>query len=230
MSLPRTLNRDTDVLSWNMLKAGYSIDASVRNIFILKNKIENNERFLAIHRFLAQLNKQLADDVPGSDRMRYLREYLYHRAITCDPQDMEEIIRQTLHLVAEEPASLFEQFYEEFWQDEELKDVLDERAQLVKSLFHRHLARANRSLAEELAAGERINYLREFFHHIVTDPQVGDLDAVLTLTIRELLAEGLIEDAKDMLITLSSDELLKQHLGVHFPLFAARVHEIVLEG
>ncbi len=230
MSLPRTLNQNTDVLSWNMLKAGYSLDASVRNVFILKNRIENYERFLAIHRFLAGLNKRLADGVPGSDRIRYLREYLYHSAITSDPQGIEQIVRQIVQLVSEEPAAMFEQFYEEFRQDEELKDALGEHALLVESLSYRYWAQVNRVAALEGIEAERIAHLRDFFYYLVDDPQVGDLSATLTLGIRELLAEGSIEDAQDMLMTLSRDDILKQLLGARFPLFSSRIQEILSEG
>ena len=230
MSLPRTLNQDTDVLSWNMLKAGYSLDASVRNIFILKNRIEDHERFLAIHRFLAGLNKRLADGVPGSDRIRYLREYLYHSAITSDPQGIEQMVRQIVQLIAQEPAALFEQFHEEFLQDEELKDVLGEHTLLVESLSYRYWAQVNRAAALKMIGTERIAHLRDFFYYLVNDPQMDDLDTTLTLSIRELLAEGSIEDAEDILITLSRDDILKQSLGTRFPLFSSRIQEILSEG
>ncbi len=232
MSLPRTLNQDTDVLSWNMLKAGYSLDTSVRNIFVLKNKIENNERFLDIHRFLAQLNKRLADGVPGSDRIRYLREYLYHSAITRDPRDREQVVRQTVQLIAKEPIALFEQFHEEFSQDEELKDALSEHALLVESLLYRHWAQVHRTsaVAAVVDTSERVEHLRNFFNYLVNDPQVGDPFAALTLSIQELLAEESIKDTKDILILLSHDDSLKQYLGPRFPLFSSRIQEILSEG
>ena len=230
MSLPRTLNQDTDVLSWNMLKAGYSLDASVRNVFLLKNRIENNERFLAIHRFLAVLNKRLASGVPGSDRIRYLREYLYHSAITSDPQGIEQIIRQTVLLIAEEPAGLFEQFYEEFVQDQELKDALGGHASLVESLLFRYWAQMDRATALKASGPERLAHLRDFFYHLVSDPQAGDLSATLTLNIQELLVAGSNEDIREILMTLSQDDILKQSLGVRFPLFSSRIQDILSEG
>jgi hypothetical protein len=233
MSLPRTLNQNTDILSWNMLKAGYSLDASVRNVFILKNRIENPERFLAIHRFLADLNKRLADGVPGSDRIRYLREYLYHSAITSTAQEIEQIARQTVELIANELTAFFEQFHEEFLQDEELKDALGEQRVLVESLLNRYRARIHRAAAASEV--DRLIHLREFFYYLVNDPlmngpQGGDLDATLTLAIQELLKEGAIEDIRDILIALSRDDVLQQSLGTHFPLFSSRIQEILAEG
>ncbi len=230
MSLPRTLNQNTDVLSWNMLKAGYSLDTSVRNVFILKNRIENRERFLAIHRFLAGLNKRLAEGVPGSDRIRYLREYLYHSAITSDAQEIERIVRETVELIANESASLFEQFHEEFLQDEELKDALGEQTLLVESLSYRYWARMHRAAAREMVEADRLVHLREFFMYLINDPQGGDLDATLTSTLQELLSEGSIEDVRDILLTLSSDDILRQSLGIRFPLFSSRIQESLAEG
>lgn len=229
MSLPRTLNQDTDVLSWNMLKAGYSLDASVRNIFLLKNKIERNERFLEIHRFLAQLNRKLADDVPGSDRIRYLREYLYHCALTEQPQEIERIVRETVAFIAKEPPALFEQFHEEFLQDEEFKESLNIYATLIDSLFYQHQARINRIAAQGTYGVERIGHFREFYY-TVNDPQIGDLQTVLTLSIRELLAQQSSEDTIDILKALSHDDILKQSLGPRFPIFSTLIQQILLEG
>jgi hypothetical protein len=235
MSLPRTLNQNTDVLSWNMLKAGYALDTSVRNVFLLKNRIENRERFLAIHRFLAGLNKRLAEGVPGSDRIRYLREYLYHSAITSDAQEIEQIIREIVGLIANESASLFEQFHEEFLQDEELKDALGEQTLLVESLSYRYWARIHRAAAREVIESDRLGHLREFFIYLINDPlidgpQGGELDATLTSTLQELLAEGSREDIRKILLTLSRDDILKQSLGIRFPLFSSRIQESLAEG
>jgi len=230
MSLPRTLNQDTDVLSWNMLKAGYSLDASVRNIFLLKNKIERNERFLEIHRFLAQLNRKLANDVPGSDRIRYLREYLYHSALTETLQEIERIVRQTIEFIATEPSALFEQFHEEFLQDEELREALDIYAILVDSLFYQHQARTNRIAAQEAQGSERLGHIREFFYYTVNDPQIGDLHIVLRLSIQELLTQPSPKNTVDILKALSRDDILKQSLGPRFAIFSTLIQEILSEG
>ncbi len=228
MSFPRTLNRDTDVLSWNMLKAGYALDASVRNIFLLKNKIERNERYLEIHRFLAQLNRKLADSVPGSDRIRYLREYLYHSAITEKPQNLERIIGQTIELITQEPPALFEQFYEEFLQDEELKESLNGYGTLVESLFYQHQARTNRMAAQKASEGERMTHLREFFYSTIKDPLVGDLPTILRQSLQELLSQD--PSVAEILKALSQDDILRQSLGTRFTIFSSLVQEILSEG
>lgn len=230
MSLPRTLNQDTDVLSWNMLKAGYSIDASVRNVFILKNKIENSERLQEIHRFLAALNAKLASSVPGSDRIRYLREYLYHSTLTEDEQAIEQIVRQTVEMIAKEPFALFEQFHEEFLQDKELKEALAGHASIVESLFDKHQAQENYASALETTGPERIAHLREFFYYTINDPQIGDLQAILAASVRELLSRESTENTIDTLNALLSDDILKQLLGGRFALFSSLIQEILSEG
>jgi hypothetical protein len=142
MSLPRSINQATDVLSWNMLKAGFCVDDPVRNIFMLKSRIENSRHYYAIHRFLAQRNRQLATEVPGSDRIRYLREYLYHSAHVQDRQPLPHILKQTVQQIIGERPEFFQQFYEEFLQDEELKEAIgEEQTLLVLSQMHQYLER-----------------------------------------------------------------------------------------
>ena len=78
--LPREINETTEVLDWSVTGIGFSVDTPVRAILSLKLRIEQSEIYYEAHRFLAQMNKKWAIEVSGADRMRYLREYLYHSA------------------------------------------------------------------------------------------------------------------------------------------------------
>lgn len=138
--LTKEIQQATEVLKWNMPRAGYSVDAPIRNIFLLELKMEQPEDYNAIHTFLAQENWRLATEVTGTDRVRYLREYLYHSAISIEPQNVSSLLEQViLQIIAESPGG-FSEFYEEFIQDEELKETLGEHTALAISLMHSHLA------------------------------------------------------------------------------------------
>src|SRR5262249_42242867 len=47
MKLPRSIKNDTDVLTWNMFRGGYTIDMPVRTIFLLKIRFEQTDRYFA---------------------------------------------------------------------------------------------------------------------------------------------------------------------------------------
>lgn len=125
MSLPGTITQAANVLNWEMSRSGYSIDAPVRNLFLLKFKIEQPERYIEIHRFLAQKNKSFAQQVTGSDRIRYLREFFYHLANCEGASHLPATLQQQIEQIAqEETPDDFMQFYEELKQDEELRTLL----------------------------------------------------------------------------------------------------------
>jgi hypothetical protein len=147
MRLPRMINQDIGVLSWDMFKAGFTVDAPIRNIFLLKNRIEQQEQYLEKHRFLAEINKKFADEVSGSDYLRYLREYLYHSAHVLDSQQLTLLVTQTISTVTDGPSTLFEQFFEEFRQDLEFQEVLGEVSRLIQSLLYQRLAREHKKAA-----------------------------------------------------------------------------------
>lgn len=131
--LPKAINEATDVLNWSMLRAGFSVDEPIRNIFLLLLKVEQPERYFAIHDFLAQKNLHLATEVPGSDRVRYLREALYHIASNTHSTQLPELLARALQIIIQEPPDTFLQFYEEFSQDDELKEALSSHLTTVQS-------------------------------------------------------------------------------------------------
>ena len=97
--LPKEINEATDVLNWNMLRAGFSVDEPIRTLFLLLLKTEHPDRYFAIHEFLAQTNLRLAKEVSGFDRARYIRECLYHTASMIDSPSIEQQLLEVRCLV-----------------------------------------------------------------------------------------------------------------------------------
>lgn len=186
---PKRINQTTDVMSWNMLRAGFSVDKPVRDIFLLKLRIEQNKTYCTIHNFLAQINKRFAEEVSGSDRVRYLREYLYHSANCGGVADLPQILEQTVRQIILESPESFLQFKEEFSQDEELKEALGSQVNIALSLFHKNLAEMNRRFASEASGLDRVRYLREFFFHIIQDPEITTHPLILNQNIRRVIEE-----------------------------------------
>lgn len=225
MNIPRMINQTTDVLNWNIVRAGFSVSDPVRALFLLKSRIEDPEGHLKIHTFLVHLNKQIADEVHGLDRMRYLREYLYHSAHTETVQSLAPILEQTTRdIIAESPESA-EQFFEEFQLDEELKEILGEQKKIVLSQLYRYQAEANRQLARESSGTEHIRYIQAFFDHVVQDPQVADLRTVLQQHIESVLTEEPVENIAALTNALLNDSSFKESLDKRFQLFAVVLQE-----
>src|SRR5262249_1380759 len=134
MGLPKQINRGTDVLYWDMRRGGFTIDETVRHLFLKQRAIEQLQLFHDVHRFLANLNKTFAGEVSGSDRVRYLREYLYHSTFVEDPQLLPQLLMQTVSLVEGSPDSSI-QFAEELRQDEELKEALGSHLDAIKTFI-----------------------------------------------------------------------------------------------
>lgn len=227
MRLPRMINQDIGVLNWDMFKAGFTVDAPIRNIFLLKNRIEQQEQYLEKHRFLAEINLKFAAEVSGSDYLRYLREYLYHSAHVLDSQQLTLLVTQTIGPVTEGPFSLFEQFSEEFSQDNEFQEVLGDVSTLIQSLLYQRLAREHKKAALlSSSESERLDHLREYFAAIVHDPLVTDMAATLTQHIQDMLVDMPPSTASSLL----ADLLQTEKFGRHFELFVTLLQKISAEG
>lgn len=225
MNIPRMINQSTDVLSWNIMRAGFSVNDPVRALFVLKSKIEDPERHLKIHSFLARINKQIADEVHGLDRMRYLREYLYHSAHTETAQSLAPILEQTTRDIITESPESAEQFYEEFKLDEELNEVLGEQNKTVLSHVYRYRAEASRQSARESSGTEHIQHIQDFFYNTIEDPQVADLRTALRQHIENVFSEEPAQNISALTDALLNDSNFKESLGQHFALFALVLQE-----
>jgi hypothetical protein len=231
INLSQEMIRETGILSWSMFKAGFSLDHSIRRIYLLKNKIEREERYLEIHRFLAELNKKLADRLSGTDHIWYIREYLYHSAFTTPPQKMTRILEQSVQQIIKEFPVLFEQFYEEFLQDKEFQEQLgSEQTLSVLSLLYQHRAQLNLQSARSATDTERPYHLRELFYYTVKDPYISDQRSVLRQLLRDLIAEDAQAFPPLLFAELAQDEHFKTALGQYSALFASLVQEILAEG
>ena len=236
MKLPRSIKNDTDVLSWNMFRGGYAVDAPIRHIFLLKIRLEQTELYANLHQFLAQLNKTLASEVTDSDRTRYLCEYLYHSAYVKNEQDFIQIIGQTLLEITDIPFESLDSFeayessFEELLQDDEFRKVLGEQTPTILSLMYKHLAEMNRREARKTLGEEHFYHLRDFFVYIVKDPKVTDMRSVWVDAIRDIITEEPLGRTAQFVEELLNSGRLKEALGSHFDLFAELVPEISLEG
>lgn len=135
-SLPKDIADTTHVLSWSMHRAGFSVDGPIRNIFLLLLRVEQPERYFAIHSFLAQTNLSLAQQFPGFDRVRYIRECLYHTACDTSSLHLPTLLTQALQVILQEPPETFQQFSEEFSQDNDLKEALGGQLATIQSMIN----------------------------------------------------------------------------------------------
>lgn len=137
-TLPKEINDATHVLTWKMISAGFTVDEPIRAIFLLLLKQEQPARYFAIHAFLAQAYLALAQKLPGSDRIRYIREYLYHAACNATMPLLAENLDHVLNFIFQEPQPTFLQFLEEFSQDHELKAVLGSHLTAIQARIDAH--------------------------------------------------------------------------------------------
>jgi hypothetical protein len=137
--LPKEINEATDVLNWNMARAGFSVDEPIRTLFLLLLKAQDPGRYFAVHEFLAQTNQRLAREVTGFDRARYIRECLYHTACMMDSPQISQQLLDALRLVEQESAETLLQFSEEFKQDIELKEALGKHFVAVQTAIFQYL-------------------------------------------------------------------------------------------
>jgi len=147
-SLPKEINEATDVLNWSMLRAGFCVDEPIRNIFLLLLKIEQPQNYFAIHDFLAQISLRLAMEFSGSDRIRYIREYLYHTASNTSSSSLPSLLIQAIEMIMQGPPETFQQFSEEFSQDEELKERLGNYLATIDAMISAHLPKTNTDTQE----------------------------------------------------------------------------------
>src|SRR6266487_3180176 len=225
MGWPKRINQMTDVLNWEIPKAGFSVDEPIRHIFLTKLKLEQTEVYYALHSFLAQLNHELAAQVSGSDRVRYLREYLYHWAHNENTQTFPNVLANTLQQIIEGSAESLLQFYEEYVQDEELKEALGKNSTTMMSLMHRELARINREMAVREPMPDCVYYWREFFYSVIYDPVVNDLLLLLQKHVQQMVKEVSPAVSQELYKELMRDDTFSKPLGENFAIFAALIRE-----
>jgi AAA ATPase domain len=215
--LPREINQKTEVVHWDDIAGtGFSVDTPARTIFLLKLQIEQPERYYAVHRFLAQMNKQLATGVSGTDRIRYLREYLYHSASSEDATMLPQLFASLVQEIVEESPESLQLFADEVSHDEELREMLGEQVRVMESHLHKGLVQVYKKLAVQSSGVERISNLRKAFDHIMSDPDANDLRSLLKQTIEQIMQQEQPEITYKLYQELSQDDRFKTALGEDF--------------
>jgi hypothetical protein len=234
ITLPPDINKVTSVLNWSLEHAGYCIDAPVRNLFLLQYKIEQPQQYIEIHKFLAEKNKSFVREVTGSDRIRYLREFFYHLAYSEESAQVQRILAQQVEQLAQaqqrdehdllQSFENFLQFYEEFRQDEELKEALGQQnTGFVLSLVYRNFIEISRQLPEKM----RGTWLKEFFS-LVTKSEVqqlknDDFALIFEEGMRQIIKQVPRDDAIKLYNELIQDAGLKVSLAEQFESVRSRV-------
>ncbi len=204
IQLPKKVGETTGVLNW--FRPGFSVMAPIRHLFLLKYRIEHPERYTAIHRFLIHMNKRFAGEVSGSDRIRYLHEYLYHSAYVDNIQAFSAILEQTLRECLLESPEFFLQFSEKFLQDDELREELGDIPNGVLAFIHRQLAEVCRKFAQQSSDSERLLAWRNFFYHIAFNPEIADTSMTLKHHMEALIRTESAQIALNLIEELSQDE------------------------
>ncbi len=123
-SLPTELHETTHVFSWNLERFGFAVETPVRNLFLLLYEQAQPQEYFAAHTFLANFNHQLAQNVTGQDSVRYEREYLYHLANNPSLEHQQQKVMAAVASMLKESPEFLQPFFEEFAQDQELKEEL----------------------------------------------------------------------------------------------------------
>jgi AAA ATPase domain len=234
------INRVTSVLSWNLERAAYCIDAPIRNLFLLQYRIEQPEQYIKFHKFLAEKNESFAQQVSGSDRIRYLREFFYHLAYSEQSTQVQSILAQQIEQLAQvqiqeqdernllQSHESFLQFYEEFRQDEELKEALGQsNTRFALSLVYRSFIEIYRQFPETM----RESWLKKFFSLVTQQSGNDDFASIFEEGMLRIIKQVSSDEAIKLYNELSRDEDLKVLLGVKFDEANAHIlKELLNEG
>lgn len=224
ITLPRTINQAANVLRWDMKQGGYCIDSIVRNIFLLKFRIEQPHKINEIHIFLADLNKKFAHAVSGMDCVLYLLEHLYHLAKSGRlAEHPEELTAEIAAFTEREPVEQLLRFYERFWKDQELRETLGEDSKKVIAFIRKRFLVLYKQLPEN---EERLPYLRTFLSHPQPVLITEDLFLILERGIRHLNEDGDIEVYTQLRDVLLQDKVILTALGSD----VGRVQSLLVEN
>src|SRR5207248_2080776 len=113
ISFPSSIGKAVSALSWDLSRSGYCIETPVRKLFLRKLKIEQPQLHQEIHRFLAEKNKSFIEEVAGTDRIHYLREFFYHLAHFEQEEMLQQILTEQIEqLMSQESVENLMRLYE----------------------------------------------------------------------------------------------------------------------
>ena len=224
--LPKRISHATGVMDWNPGKAGFAIDAPIRNIFLLQLRLRQSEQYSRVNNFLAEINLRTALEVSGTDRVRYLIEYVYHSASSADTK-LPELLHTVAQRIIQEaeiwPENLV-QFLTIFEQDDELKELLGTYVDSIMSPLYSELAqRMYDNALSEKEEEKRLHYLQEFFDYTLRDPGIKDLRSILKENLERLIENERPDLIKRLYSGLASDNRLKEILGTDLLLLQERI-------
>jgi len=147
-SLPKELHETTHIFSWNRERFGFAVETPVRHLFLLLYSLGQPQEYNEVHNFLAQLNQQLANEAAGQDRVRYTREYLYHLASNPDLVNQSQQIMEVIAAMLKEQPVLLQSFFEDFAQDQELKEALGPYLAMVEQAIEQRAAQIKKDMLE----------------------------------------------------------------------------------
>jgi hypothetical protein len=209
MSLHQRINLNTGLLDWHEARTGYSMASPVRNLFLVKLKTENQERYTQIHEFLMEQNWRLAMEVSITDRVHYIQEYLYHSAFCVDSVKLQENIDKAMKQILDEnrPDSLL-QFEEEYKKDTELQEALGVHRDSVLAKICRHYADSYWELvATALDKQERVSHLLSYTRYTIKDPTVIVVDRLplVRQCLQQIKAQESADVYRSLLVALTQD-------------------------
>ena len=225
LTLPREISEATEMLSWNQPRAGYAVNTSVRNIFLLDLKIRQPVRYRAIHAFLAHLNYERMMKMTGLDRVRCLREYLYHLACKGDEAALLEQVREAVQQTIEEAPETLIQFSEEFLPDGELQEAFGIHKSAVLALIHRLQAQIYRQFAQKAAGADRIRFLQDSFTHLMQDQEIRNMSQTVKEEFEQLMQEEAPDIVWNVYDGLSRKEDFRSLLGPDFQRLATQIRQ-----
>jgi len=231
--LPKRIFQATGVMDWDSGKAGFAIDAPIRNIFLLQLRMQKPEQYFTINSFLADINRRTALKVSGTDRARYLLEYIYHSVHSADmsldqlSKLLQDVVQYIVQEVETSPENVI-QFQKNFEQDDELKELLGRHSDSFLAPLYREISQRmyNNALSEE-EEEKRLRYFQAFFDYTLLNPGTKDLRNVLEENLGRLIENERPDLIKRFYARLEKDKLFKETLGADLLFLKKRIDEKV---
>jgi len=214
-----------EVIAWNSVSRGNTVDSAVRSLFLQELKIRQSDLYHAIHAFLADFHYEQMKNAATRDRSHYLCEYCYHLLNASDDLQRGERIQQTIQELHAISSEAFYQFYEEFAHDDELQETLGIYASATRSLIHRLLAQMYRQQAGGVGGNERIQLLGEYFFHLMQAQELPDLPSVLRAELIQIQQSEARAVARGLVDELMRNERFRTARDPEFPRFLEQMRQ-----
>lgn len=237
ITIPKDINKITSALFWSSARAAYCIEEPIRNLFNLQYSIDNPQEYKKIHAFLATRNKIFMEQVPETERSRYLGEYLYHLACSGSSSEVKIGVTEGIHGLLSQPEGsssptfqqapqnllLLLEFYDLFQKDNLLQEALDQNIHYAFSVIYKKFLEIYRQLSEDSQA----TALKHFFEHITPNTDSNDFVVLFEEGMNTIIQKVSAEDAEDIYSALRQLPELRAALGDRFDEIDGRVAALV---